>query len=113
MLKLAYRKRWLAVSRTPAFAALVVIATMPAMSADYVPARGFVPDADTAVVIAEAVLSPLYGRTQIRQERPFHARLVKGVWIVSGSLPPGRLGGVAVVRMAKRDGRILFVTHGK
>jgi hypothetical protein len=77
------------------------------------PARGFVPDERTAIAIAEAVLIPVFGETQILGERPFHAVLRGKVWEVSGSLPPGWDGGVALVQINKDDGRILSVTHGK
>jgi hypothetical protein len=39
------------------------------------PAGGFVPNADTAVKIAEAVLVPVYGKDRIESERPFTAKL--------------------------------------
>src|SRR5947208_16914123 len=82
----------------------------------YVPPKGFVPDSATAVRIAVAVWIPIYGERQIMSEQPFVAKLKAGVWTVEGSLPPAppgtvMLGGSAVVRIAKRDGRILFVTH--
>ena len=79
----------------------------------YIPPNGFVPDSATAVRIAQAVWSPIYGEAQIAGERPFHATLRKGVWTVSGSLPPNTAGGVAVAEISKRDGRILRVSHGR
>lgn len=42
--------------------------------------RRFVPDAKTAVKIAEAVLIPVYGETQVEPERPFKAVLENGIW---------------------------------
>jgi len=77
----------------------------------YKPAKGFVPDETTAVRIAEAVLIPIYGEGQIRSERPFKARLRGEIWLVSGTVPAGFVGGAAVVKIAKSDGRIVFVTH--
>ena len=74
---------------------------------------GYVPDAVTAIRIAEAVLAPLYGEEKIKSERPFKATLKKDVWIVEGSLPEGWKGGVAVVEISKKDGRIYRVSHGK
>ncbi|WP_092671962.1 NTF2 fold immunity protein [Hymenobacter arizonensis] len=48
-----------------------------------VPSKGNVPDAKTAVRIAEAVLLPPYGSKVIRQERPFLAELRNdSVWVV-------------------------------
>ena len=78
-----------------------------------IPTDGVVPDKETAVRIAEAVLIPIYGRQQIESERPFNATLIEGIWIVEGTLPKLMLGGVAQVEISKHDGRILRITHGK
>lgn len=79
----------------------------------YIPVNGFVPDSITAVRIAVAVWSPIYGESQIRGEAPYHARLADSIWTVEGSLPRGYIGGVAVAEIAKRDGRVLRVSHGR
>ena len=83
----------------------------------YVPPAGFVPDSLTAVRIAEAVLTPIYGSAQIARQHPLRATLRGDVWTVEGSLhaPPGMLaaGGVAVAEISRRDARILRVSHGK
>ena len=88
----------------------------------YTPAAGFVPDADTAVKIAEAVLIPVYGEKQIASERPFSAKLEGDTWTVSGTLhcPDGKggttticVGGVAVVKISKIDARVVSMIHYK
>jgi hypothetical protein len=80
----------------------------------YVPANGFVPDSATATRIAVAVWIPIYGEQTIANERPYSARLEHGTWIVEGSLPRNmNVGGVALAAIAKKDGRVLRVTHGK
>ena len=79
----------------------------------YVPPAGFVPDSLTAVRIAEAVWTPIYGAAQIQGQRPFRASLQGDVWTVEGSLAPGWVGGVALAEISKRDGRILRVSHGR
>ncbi|MGH9751568.1 MAG: NTF2 fold immunity protein [Blastocatellia bacterium] len=53
--------------------------------------KGYVPDAATAIKIAEAVWTPIYGEETLKNEKPFTAHLVKGMWIVSL-----RWGGVLV-----------------
>ena len=75
--------------------------------------NGFVPDSATAARIAEAVWIPIYGAEQIAAERPFHAVLANDVWTVGGSLAPGKAGGVAVAEIAKSDGRIIRISHGR
>jgi hypothetical protein len=75
------------------------------------PERGFVPDSRTVVRIAEAVWIPIYGERQIAREKPFKAVLRGDTWFVSGTLPARHVGGTAIAEIAKRDGRILRVTH--
>jgi hypothetical protein len=79
----------------------------------FVPTNGFVPNEQTAVAIAEAILVPIYGREQIDSEKPLKAKLKNGIWTVQGSLPKGWDGGVAIVKLAKRDARIIYVIHEK
>ncbi len=88
----------------------------------YKPKGGFVPDSKTAVAVAEAVLIPVYGKEQIVSERPFTATLKQDVWTVGGTLncfdakgvkTEDCDGGVAVVKISKNDGRILYMLHGK
>ena len=81
-----------------------------------VPEGGFVPDSVTAVRIAVAVWTPMYGARQIRGQAPYHATLRDSVWTVEGTLHCGGAscrGGMAVAEIAKRDGRILRVSHGR
>jgi hypothetical protein len=90
--------------------------------AQYVPKSGFVPDANTAIKIAEAVLIPVYGEKHVESERPFKAVLENDVWTVDGTLrcPDGKggtttmcVGGTAEVKLSKADGRILRMVHYK
>jgi len=86
------------------------------------PKHAPVPDGEAAKARAEAVLIPIYGKKQTEGERPFTASLKGDVWTVRGTLhcPDGKgglttdcLGGVAVVKIAKGNGRILHMEHGK
>lgn len=82
------------------------------------PKEGFVPNEETAIKIAEAVLVPIYGIEEIKQEQPLVAKLKRGVWVVSGTIHPDSSGaitkgGTAVIEISKADGRILRVSHGK
>jgi hypothetical protein len=76
----------------------------------FVPSDGFVPNEATAVLIARAVLGPIYG-SQIEYEKPYNGSLENGVWIIEGSLPPGAVGGVFTIWISKKDGTILRVSH--
>jgi hypothetical protein len=73
---------------------------------------GIVPNAQTAIRIAVAVWEPIYGAAPIAAQKPYRARLEKGVWIVEGTLHSD-LGGVAVAEISKSDGRVLRVSHGR
>lgn len=79
----------------------------------YLPKEGFVPDRVTALSIATAVLTPIYGKKVISGEQPLMATLKGGIWVISGSLPAGHVGGVAELQIDKMSGRILRVAHGK
>jgi NTF2 fold immunity protein of polymorphic toxin system component len=98
---------------------LALSIALAAFAQSYKPEAGYVPGSDTAIQIAEAVLAPVYGKSQIES---FGARLRDGVWIVSGTLhcagtkgsPSARcVGGVAIVEISRDDGRILSMIHGK
>ena len=106
--------------RSALFAILSVAVGLPwllnaqhAPAHSYVPPNGFVPDSITAVRIATAVWNPIYGEQQIQGEQPYRASLREGIWTVEGSLPDDYIGGVAIAEIAKRDGRIVRVSHGK
>lgn len=75
--------------------------------------NGVVPNEATAIKIAVAAWEPVYGANKIAAEKPFRAKLSNGVWTVQGSLPKGWKGGVALAEIAKEDGRIIRVSHGK
>lgn len=83
----------------------------------FVPKEGFVPNETVALAVAEAVLIPVYGKNTINNERPFKAMLHGNIWVVTGTVPcdgpPGAVcpGGAAEVRVSKKTGQILFMTH--
>jgi hypothetical protein len=71
-------------------------------------------DQKTAVAVAEAILTPIYGQAQIASERPFTANLDdNGVWTVKGYLPKAYFGGTAEIKLSRDDRRVLFLTHYK
>jgi NTF2 fold immunity protein len=84
-----------------------------------------VPDAATALRIAEPALIKTYGKRRIDYERPLTTKLDGGIWSVHGTLccpdrngqrtcEQGRCdGGVAVLKLRQRDGKILSIIHYK
>lgn len=74
--------------------------------------RDYVPDAETAVKVAEAIWLPIYGG-KIYDNKPFVATLKdSSVWIVEGTLKSTK-GGVPYIEIQKSDCKILKVFHGK
>jgi hypothetical protein len=80
----------------------------------FLPSQGAVPTADAAVKIARVVLVAWVGEAEIQLEEPLTAQLnERNNWIVTGTMAQGRLGGVGEVEIARRDGRILRMFHGR
>jgi hypothetical protein len=73
------------------------------------PTSGIVADADTAIRIADAVWTPLYGTTAVAAQVPLNAELRFNVWIVTGSSPPEN---ALFAFILQADGRILSVGRG-
>jgi NTF2 fold immunity protein len=65
----------------------------------------YVPDPATAIKIAIAFWEPIYGREQVAKNKPFHAKLKNGIWIVDGSLPADRVDRIPVTKIEQNDGR--------
>jgi hypothetical protein len=104
--------------RTLAAAAFITLACSMPLQAQAQPHRvtppnGFVPDSITAIRIAVAIWTPIYGAAQIERQQPYHAALRDSVWTVVGSVPRGRAGGAALAEIHRRDGRVLRVSHGR
>lgn len=75
--------------------------------------ENFVPNAETARKVAEAIWLPIYGK-QIYEDTPFVAKLnSSNVWVVEGTLKDGLVGGVPYIEIEKSDCKILKVDHGK
>lgn len=78
-----------------------------------IPVDGRVPNEETAIRIAEAVLLPIYGN-EIYNSKPFHAKLIgDSIWVVEGTLPEGHLGGVPYAAIQKKDGKVVKISHGQ
>ena len=68
---------------------------------------------ETAIALAVAVWTSIYGKEKIEKEAPYQAIRVGDYWFVSGSLEKGWLGGTAEAVINATDGRFLNVSHGK
>jgi hypothetical protein len=79
----------------------------------------YVPDAKTAVKIAEAIFEPIFGKKYIRRRKPFKAILINdSIWKVHSSprkiiLGGYIVGGGPVALIHKSNGKIIDVYHTK
>ena len=76
------------------------------------PKLGYVPDETTAIAIAVAVWSPVFGKDGVEGQKPITANLQNGVWVVQGRNPvPYTINGPGtfVAHISQEDGRILGV----
>ena len=74
---------------------------------------GLVPDEHIAVAIAEAVLFPIYGEKNIRDQRPYVIKHAEGKWTIEGSMPSGFVvGGTFHIVIRQRDAQVLEIGHG-
>lgn len=71
--------------------------------------NGLIYNEDCAIKIAEAIWLPIYGSI-IYSSKPFKATLQDSVWIVEGTVN-AQFGGAPFIKINRRDGRILEVTH--
>ena len=65
------------------------------------------------IMIGYIYLSRLYGKEAIKNEFPLRVGTDKHRWVISGTLPEGYLGGVAVIYLNKVDGKIEEHHHYK
>lgn len=78
----------------------------------YFPEEGFVPDANTAKLVAEAVWLSIYEKPSIMRQKPFIAKLIDNrIWIVEGQLSKEDLGGTAYIEIDKMTGQIITLHH--
>ena len=72
-----------------------------------------IPTSRMAVAVAEPVLFRVYGKKQIRSERPYETYLIDHYWVISGTLPQGSKGGNFLIVLDARNSRVVEVTHYK
>lgn len=74
---------------------------------------GLVPDEQTAINIAEAILFPIYGEKTIRGEKPYVVKLADGKWTIDGSMPKDKnvVGGTFHIVISQKDARVLEIGH--
>ena len=54
-----------------------------------------------------------YGRKNIDRQKPFQLHFIDGYWVIFGTLPRNRVGGVFEAIYDVNERRIVHVMHGK
>ncbi|MFL9845040.1 NTF2 fold immunity protein [Flavobacterium rhizosphaerae] len=67
------------------------------------------PDSITAINIAEPILFRLYGRDNILKQKPYENYLINNYWIIMGTMPKDKMGGVFLIIIDARDCRVLRI----
>lgn len=76
----------------------------------YIPPKGMIPDKETAIKGAEAVLTPIYGEGELKKQAPGTVELKGGRWILHGRLHAAQpAGGGLIIEISKKTGCILRV----
>lgn len=66
-----------------------------------------------ACSLAEGLWVERYGEL-VLEEKPYRATLVNdSIWVVEGTLPKDRIGGVAYIEIRKKDGLVITISHEK
>jgi hypothetical protein len=70
-------------------------------------------DSLTAINVAEPILFSIYGKDNIRKQRPYEAYFVNNYWVICGTLPKNYKGGTFLIIIDSRNSKIIKITHGK
>jgi hypothetical protein len=70
-------------------------------------------DKETAIAMAEPLLFKIYGKEEIKSERPYEIYLIDGYWYISGTLPKGYKGGTFIIIINSINGEVIKLIHEK
>ena len=85
--------------------------TIPELEIDY-DAKP-IPDTRSAVNIAEKILFKVYGNEEIKKQRPYNVVFQTNYWIINGTMSKTEIGGVFLIILNSKDGKILKLIHGE
>lgn len=78
--------------------------------------NGIVKDPKVAYTIAEAILTSIYGKERIENQKPFNISLKNNkFWVVEGTLNQAKMSqrGTATIVISKDDGQVQYLMHSK
>ena len=70
-------------------------------------------DAKNAVDIAEDILFNTYGEKNIKRQRPYNLVFQDSYWIINGTKKKAEIGGVFLIILNSKNGKIIKITHGE
>jgi hypothetical protein len=79
----------------------------------YVKVENLIDSEEIALQIAEIILFRNYGEQIIKEEKPYRISSEENVWNIIGSLKKGFVGGHFELKIQKKDGQVILMTHGK
>jgi len=72
-----------------------------------------IPKEKRAIEYAEIILFELYGKENIKSQKPYEIHLINDYWIITGTLPKGMRGGVFELVFDSWNGEVLILEHGR
>jgi hypothetical protein len=78
-----------------------------------VPIFAMLDSEEKAIKFAETILFDMYGKKEIKNERPYEIYNISNYWVISGTPPKGGDGGTFLIILNARDGKVIRITHGK
>jgi len=91
----------------------LVAAITVAAPVQTLPSAGVIPDETTAVKVGEAILTSVFGAEEVHSFSPYHAELQGSTWTVYGTLRSGSRGGTPMIRLRKKDAKVLEIWHSQ
>lgn len=70
-------------------------------------------DSETAIQVSEAILFKIYGKRNIRKQKPYEVSFISGYWVLNGTLPKNTVGGTFLIIISASNGQVIKLTHGK
>ncbi len=70
-------------------------------------------DPKSAVNIAEDILFNTYGKKNIERQRPYNLVFQDSYWIINGTKNKDEFGGVFLIILNSKNGKIIKLTHGE
>jgi hypothetical protein len=70
-----------------------------------------IPDAQTAVSIAETYLKRFQGEDNVEKQKPFYVQVdeERGIWLIRGDNGENKLGGEYIILLNRADGKVLYM----